>query len=365
MKKTAIIIIIFLLFSTGMSVYAENKTDESASKLAELQDGLDDEIKDGLSSLGIDVNSYETILSADINSYFSLIKEFFVNGLKKPLSAFAMGSVIILMLSVFSGFWNKGKVMSDVYSYMAMLSVTSIVLMPFISTVSACVNSLKAAGVFMLSFAPVFAGILLLSGKVTSAAVYGSLSIAAVNGITYGVTYIVSPIVGIYLCFGITSVISGIDGAYNTAKRIKSCVTWILGLITTLFSAFVTVQSIVSKGADNLAIKTTKFFIGSSIPVAGSALSDALTTVTASIGVLRASALGWCIILIILYLLPSFLTLMAWRLAFFLLSAVSNIMSTDELSKIFDICSAVAGLMIAVILTVFVMFVISLVICAL
>jgi|GEM_PF-263009 len=65
----------------------------------------------------------------------------------------------------------------------------------------------------------------------------------------------------------------------SLAKLLKSCAVWITGAITLLFSIFMSIQKIAGSSIDAVTVKTTRFAIGTFIPVAGKYMSDAAETI--------------------------------------------------------------------------------------
>ena len=47
----------------------------------------------------------------------------------------------------------------------------------------------------------------------------------------------------------------------------KSSIIWILGFVLTIFTAILSLQSVVSRSSDEIAIKATKNIVSSSIPI--------------------------------------------------------------------------------------------------
>ena len=69
----------------------------------------------------------------------------------------------------------------------------------------------------------------------------------------------------------------------------------------------------VNSSADTLTAKTARFIIGSSVPVAGGVLSEALGTVTASVTLLKSSVGIYGAAACAAILLPLITELLMWR----------------------------------------------------
>lgn len=63
------------------------------------------------------------------------------------------------------------------------------------------------------------------------------------------------------------------------AKLLKSCAIWITGTITLVFSIFMSIQKVAGSSIDAVTLKTTRFAIGTFIPVAGKYMTDAAETI--------------------------------------------------------------------------------------
>ena len=362
MKRLICLIVLmpFFIFSVSAESGDNYYTYYSSSGLSSLEDLLPKEVGDTLDELEIDLSSYSSIINLDTASFITLLKSYIKDGFKAPFSAFLLSTCVLIMCSMVGGIFSKKLQMSETYTYVCMLSLMTVVLLPFVNSATSLISASKSLSVFMLSFIPVFAGVLIMGGSVTMGGVYSATMLLVSNTITNALSFFVSPIITIYISLGISSVLSGIEGAYLLSMRIKSGVNWCLGFVMTIFSGLLSIQSAVAKSADNLAIKTTKFVIGSSVPVAGGALGEALTTVTASMGILRTAAMSWCILVIAVIILPPLIELCLWRISLSVLSSVAHFLSLPDAAKLMDICSAAAGFIFAIILTITAIFIISL-----
>ena len=367
MKRIATVFLLFFVFSYTFSVSADTPQDiydeiYDKSEISQLQDGLSEEITKIISELGIDLKSFTSFLDMQPQSLWSVIIDMLGRNITTPLTVFSLALAVILICSTLGGMWPNPIETNQSFTYICLLSLSSVVLIPMTSTVDNCISGIKSVSGFMLTFVPVYAGLMLSSGQVTSAAVYQSIMLGISELVSQVAGFIIAPTISIFICIGMASAIAGIDGTYKLAMTIKNVANWILGFFMTLFTGFLSVQSVIGKSADNLTIKTTRFFVGSTVPVVGGYLSEALTTVVAGLGILRSTAAAWCVLVLALMVLPLIIELFLWRISLNLLSAVSEIFVLPEASKLFQVCSVALGFLVAIILSVSVMFILSLVI---
>lgn len=90
---------------------------------------------------------------------------------------------------------------------------------------------------------------------------------------------------------GIISKISDKVQIDKLAKTFKSSVVWILGIVLTIFTGVLSLESSLAGQVDGITTKTTKAVITSAIPVVGKILSDTAETVLGS-GVVLKNAVG-------------------------------------------------------------------------
>ncbi len=367
MKKFWTLILLFFIFATGLDAKAQTADDiynnaYKNSELSSLSEIISKETAEIIAELGIDLSNYDTFLNLDADSFLDVIINFIKSGLTEPLTAFSTALCIILIFSTIGGMWSSPLEMSTTYSYISLLSLSTIVLIPLITAVNNTITVIKSICAFMLAFIPIYGGLLISTGNISSGLLYQSVMLGICEFITQVVGFFIAPIISIYMCIGMSSAVSGVEGAHKLALAVKSVANWVLGFIMTLFTGFLSIQSVVGKSADNLTLKTTRFFVGSAVPVVGGYLSEALTTVTAGIGILRSSAMAWCVLVLAIMVVPTIIQLYLWRISLSLLSGISSMFSISEASRLFEICTVALGFLVAVVLSISVMFILSLVI---
>ena len=133
------------------------------------------------------------------------------------------------------------------------------------------------------------------------------------------------------------------------AKLIKSSAVWITGTITLVFSILITIQKIAGSSIDAATIKTTRFAIGTFIPVAGKYMTDAAETIllcTSAVsniaGILTVIGLG---LVFVVPFIKVFIIMMAFRLAAALGSPICDESIYDALSDTAGCISVMLGIM--------------------
>jgi len=165
---------------------------------------------------------------------------------------------------------------------------------------------------------------------------------------------------GGYLGLSIASSVSPLITKTGIADGIKKISLWTMSLTTTVFIGILGIQTAVNSAADTLTIKTAKFIIGSAVPVAGTALSEALTTVTASMGMLKAGIGVWGVVACAAIFLPLLIELILWRIMLCITAAAADLFSLGEISSVLRSVDTVISLLSGIILLIGAVFIISL-----
>ena len=333
-----------------------------SAELSKLSDYLDGDTKKLLQEFGIDPTDYKSFLNLKPQNAFRAFFESIKGTFSAPLAALGAAAAVLVLCCMTLNTAPDRLKMSGSYGYIGILSLASVVLTPMMTSVTAAVGAMKAASGFMLLFVPVFAGIVAASGGISTAASYSAVMLTVCEAVSGFSSFAVAPLVGGYICLGMTAGVSGLDGAPKLAESFKSAINWILGLLMTLFTGFLSLQNVVGRAADNLTLKTTRYFVGSMVPVVGGALSDALMTVTAGIELLRSTAAAWGLLVLCLLFLPTMVSLIVWKIVLKILSAVSKMLSLPEAVGLFEVGAAAISVLIALMLSVSAAFVLSLVI---
>ncbi len=364
-KTLILFCLLYALLGTGVNAQEIDPSDEfykeqfKNSGAEDLEDSLPDPAKDYFTQNGIDPSDYNWVNNISAENVFKHILNFISSGAKAPLKAGAGIIAIILISAALSSVELKSSAMTAAV-YAAAAASAAIIAVPVSSVINTSVNALKGIGVFMLSFIPVFAVIVASSGAAVTAASMSALMLAASETVTYISSFAVLPLMGGYLALSLSSAVSPLIKKSGIAETVKKLAFWIMAFISVIFVGILGIQTAVNAHADTLAFKTAKFIIGSSIPVAGGVLSEAINTLTASMGLLKSSIGIYGVLACAVTLLPLIIELLLWRAVLLISSAVSEIFSLGGIAGLLRSVDSMMSVLIGIILLVGAMFIISL-----
>lgn len=362
MKKVFIFLFAFsLIFCISPLVNAEDnyKSQYEASGADGLKYALDDDTRAFLEQNGIDASDCNFINNVSVSGVFSHIAEFLKSGMKRPFKSGALLTAIILITAAISAFGTETEKFAPAL-YAAALAVTAIISKDILECISASVNSAKGVTTFMLAFIPVFIGIMAISGKAVTAAASGAVLITASDFFAYCLSFLVLPTLGCYLSVTVSSSVSPLLEKSGTAELLKKLSVWAMSLISTVFIGILGLQTAVNSAADTLTMKTAKFIVGTSVPIAGAALSEAAGTVYSSMNLLKSTVGIYGIVAIIIILLPIIIELILWRLILLVNASAGDMFGLSKISGLLRAVDTMLSTLIGILLFIGTLFIISL-----
>lgn len=360
MKKLRIIILIIVssvLFSGSSYENFLDKQMYSAKK-----SGFMNEIpKDAeilLNSAGIEDFDYESISSLSVKDVAELFLNGFIINIKEPFESIFIITAVSILTSVIKSFSEDFSLSGKIINIVTTLVTSSVFLVPVKKLISVSAGIIEECSNFMLAFIPVYSSAVAASGYISSAAGFRTIMMGTVTIISKIAANIISPLLCIYLALCIASAVSDFDIS-SIAKSVKNSAIWILSFIMTVFSGIMGLGTILSTSVDGSVSKTAKFFIGSFIPVVGSAVSDSFSTVKSCLSVTKNFLGIYAIIVIAAIFIPPIISLFSWKICFSVSSGISLISGNKTLSSLISSVASVLGIIMALVVITAVMFIFS------
>lgn len=358
MKRIIIILLSALIFSVPAhaDLYSEQYEQSGAGSL---YDTLPDDVKDFFSGLSVNPADADWVNSLKTGNVFKMLWNSIKANGKAPFATAASVVGMLVLCSALAPFF-EGQAMSTVMAYTTSAVTAGTVLLPVYGVITSVANTVKVGAQFMISFVPVYCTVLTAAGKPTTAAASGGVLLAASETVVLISGSIIVPIAGAYLAVCICGTLSSVAKTEKIAEVMKKSVNWGMGLIMTVYIGILGIQTTVNAAADNLAVKTGKFVIGSFVPVVGAPISEALTTVKACVSLLKSSVGIYGVVVTALILLPAVAELFMWRLSLLLSSAAAELLSFGKTAALLKSADAAVSFLMGIMLICSVAFIISL-----
>lgn len=374
MKKFIFLMVFFItILLSSFTVYADIEdtteyTTEGIYNSQYEQSGADallreltPEVKKQLKDIGVTSPSWQELNSMSFFDIFGSIMNTIQQQSVTPLNCVVkiMGVVMLVALinSVKSSLGSSS--LTAVLNSVATLTVSIILIQPVCQTIEYSTTIIKLSADFMLIFIPVMAGIMLTMGQSLQAAGSYTMVMGAGTAVSQISNNILVPLLNTFL--GI-SVVSGISQRVNLngfCELINKVLKWVLTFTMSVFTAILTMQSIISSSADSAGVKATRFAISSFVPLVGGALSEAYQTVRGCMGMLKSGVGVFAILATGTIYLPAIISCLLWLAAINIAIALAGVFDMGDIIKLLKSVTTVINLLIAILLCCMIIFIVS------
>lgn len=296
------------------------------------------------------------ILRNDPNVDFSDLLKLTLNSLIKQLFAALPAAVSIVIIAVLYGIlkglvsgFSKESTSKIVY-LVCYGAIVSILAYSVISNVATAKKAVSSIGKLLEIVFPILLTLTTAMGGAGSAAVYQPMMTILTSVIIKVIGSVVFPLFFAAMVFCIVGNMSDNIKLDKLTKTSKSAAEWLLGIMFSVFTIFITAQGITGAAYDTVAVKTTKFALSSYVPILGGYLSDGFDLVMASCLLIKnAVGLTAIIVLFLTVLIPVLklvVTVFALRIAASIIEPVSD----KKFSELLYSTSKILTLLIAIVL---------------
>ncbi|MEG1984804.1 MAG: hypothetical protein RR009_05910 [Oscillospiraceae bacterium] len=272
--------------------------------------------------------------------------------MKTPVTIFGLVIAVCLMYSILTGMTSVRIMPQNITVKVSVcIAVALTVSAGVINLLQTTLATIETSRKFVLGFVPVFSGIMISGGSIGSALIGLSAAISEI------VALIVKPLIGIMIGL---SVVAGIydNGFYSLVSAIKRTVMWILGISTSVFLGLVKLQTIVASKGDSFAFRTSRFIVGSAIPVIGSSVSEALSTVTGGLSVIKSTTGIIGVISLCAIFIPQIINCVLSGMSLYFASVIGEMIGAAEPANAVRSIKSCIDIMIAVLALYFMIIVI-------
>lgn len=361
MKKFIWIIILILFFSFySLKVYAtDGYAEEKSSEINNIR--ISGDAGDFICENDISVSETEGIMNITPQMVFEYMLENFKSSLSKPFKML----VTILIVTVLSTFSegicdiSKKSGMTRVYNMLCVIACIGAIIYYIKDNLYKATQTIEDSGVFMMSYIPVFSGIVATGGGVTTATAYQLIVVFAAEMFVTLSSEIIMPLLSLCLSAGIVEAINPSVSLSGIIKGISKAVKIIMGLSLTIFSGLITVQSLVGTATDSVSLRTGKFVVSNLVPVVGNAVSDAYSTVKGSIGILRNATGTFGVIAVFLIVIPPIMSVFSTTLCIYIGEIFADIFSVKPISSFLKTAYNTMSVCLSVMICFAMMFIIS------
>lgn len=241
---------------------------------------------------GIDLNElFSSAMTGDIDNK-TLLKSIVSMIGKEVVDAITViGSIIVIIIihsilkSISEGLDNKS--ISQITYYVQYILIVTLIMVNFGDILNMVRTTVQDLVGFMNSLIPLLMTLILTTGNIASANLLQPIILFIITFMGNFINTVLIPFVLISNVLGIVSKVSNRVQIDKLSKFFNSSVTWVLGIILTIFVGVVSVEGSLSSTVDGITAKTTKAAVSSFIPVVGKILGDAVDAVIGCSNILK------------------------------------------------------------------------------
>ena len=323
----------------NFEMYAEQV---QASGAGDLPQRLPQDVQALLETLDLDSLDPSAYAQLQFGDVAQMLADLLFRQAAGPRQTIGMLIAVVLLCGVFTGLDGSsgGLSLRRNYQGVAVLAAGGAVLVPLFALFSRVWETIQQVTVFLSSYIPVYGAILMTGGKAVSAVSYQTTLMAAIQLLLWMVRGVVFPLLLVSLALGCTGSVAEGFCLDRFSTTIHKGALWVLGLFSTLFTGFLSLQQMVTAAGDTLSGRAIKFSLSSFVPVVGGVLSEAYNTVVGCGTLLRSTVGAFGLVSVVLVVLPPLLSCVCWNVGLHLAGGVAALFGLDALEKL---CRTAAG----------------------
>lgn len=352
MAMVAVMLICFTFFA-----FAEDVTSNSLYEKYNIE--LSEDVIEVLEAIGFSEFTAEEISNVSVADTFRSVFEIFKGSLKEPFLSLCALFGIILLCTLGNGFVNNNNGLKQYFDSVSTLFVALYAFTGAINSIGAAVDAMYAGGILMKSLIPTVAVLAAFSGSPSAAVSYNAVSMYFAQFIAAVCRDFLSPVMCAFAAVSVCTAMNSVFNVDTVLSAVKRFVNVLLGLMGAIYTGILALKDVLAVGIDKVAVKGVKFVIGSAVPVVGSALSEGLSSVIASVSLMKNTYGTIGIIVIVAVTLPAVCELILWSCTFMLSGYAAQALGLSSVSRILECLKYVISMMLSILLFTVYMLIVS------
>ena len=264
------------------------------------------------------------------------------NGLKSVAMVLVITALCALAETI-----GEGNAAKTVISLGGVLAVAAVVVGNISSFFRLGTEALTTLSQFSKALLPCMAATAAASGAIGAAAAEGAATALFLDVLLTAMNSLVMPLIYAYTAAVIADAAVGSTALSTAAKLMKKLCTLLLTLLVTAFTVYFSITGALSGAAGQLSMKLTKTAVSTVLPVVGSILSDAASSVLAGAAILRNTVGIFGLLVVLAICLTPILTLGCYLLLYKLAAAVAETLSDKRMGGLISGIGDAFGMVLA------------------
>ena len=352
MKKCGLFLMLFLFFTFPVSAEDTASFYEQQLEVAgvdELWNDLSEDTRELYRQIGVDSVSDLGDLTVQPQTLLSSLADTVAAESRQPLMIAGVLLAAVVLCAYLSGTRDtvSSPGLTTVYNQVSILAVCAVLLMPFAGLIGKVQEALSGTAVFLGSFTPVYIAILAAGGQLQTALSYQSVLLLFAQLLTFFSDKVLMPVLLCALALGVVSAVSDTGNLGKLGGRLLKAGSWGLGILSAVFTALLSVNTLLGSAKDSLGNRMMKLSISSFVPVVGSAVSEAYLTVRSCLTLVKSTVGVFGILTAGMLLSPAIIGCIAWLISLWLSSLAAEAFNQTEIAGFLKTVTGVIKAMLA------------------
>lgn len=350
---TAAAVFLVMLFTLTPLCASADYTDEEAE--------ISGQINDILSDYDISYD-YGDMSSISFGNIMSEVNGALAAKASAPLKVLATLVIVSVFTSVMKSAGDtfiESRQCSGIYDMICVITAAAVITPQLMTVYSDSMEAISRTSGFIAVFVPLYAGIVIVSGGITSGNLYNAATLGASELIVGLSGSCLMPVLTLTAVLAVSGSVFPSNSVDSLIGMLKKLITWCITIVMTLFCGFVTLKTDLAAKADGVAAKTAKFVISGSVPIVGGAVSDAYSTVRGSFEVIGSTVGTAGTVAVVLIILPPAAEIILFRAVMKIGGAVAEMFSSSPIIKLLNGIDSGLAIAQSVLISYAVMFILS------
>lgn len=352
MKKCGLFLILLLFFTFPVSAQDTASFYQQQLEVAgvdELWNDLSEDTRELYRQIGVDSVSDLGDLTVQPQTLLSSLADTVAAESRQPLMIAGVLLAAVVLCAYLSGTRDtvSSPGLTTVYNQVSILAVCAVLLMPFADLIGKVQEALSGTAVFLGSFTPVYIAILAAGGQLQTALSYQSVLLLFAQLLTFFSDKVLMPVLLCALALGVVSAVSDTGNLGKLGGRLLKAGSWGLGILSAVFTALLSVNTLLGSAKDSLGNRMMKLSISSFVPVVGSAVSEAYLTVRSCLTLVKSTVGVFGILTAGMLLSPAIIGCIAWLISLWLSSLAAEAFNQTEIAGFLKTVTGVIKAMLA------------------
>lgn len=368
MKRFASVIMftVVLISLLSVNVYAETASKESILReygelydecgVEEINDALPDEVKLKLEEFSIDLNNPESISNFSVSNLLESLKDVLLSNIRPAFATFGiLLAIAVLSAAVISVLPDNAN--RNAFGLLSVGVAALSVIMALVNIIQLTSDSILSCSIYMVSFVPLYAALLISSGYAAAANGYSVILFGAAQIFQQLAGSFIVPAGSILLAVSLASPFNKIGA--RLCEGIKKAIITILSISMTVLVSLIGLQSTISSATGTVGLKAAKSVISTFVPIVGSSLSEAFGAVLGSVSLLKCTVGAFSMICLALIIIAPLVRLLAMRAALGCGCALLETAGAEKAASFVKSAGSVVTILICTLLCISAVYIIS------